>query len=131
MKKYSDKVEPIKAQVVGQNGSSLEKGYPTIAREFSDIALGNLIADGMKAVMNSDFALMNGGGVREQLDAGEVTFGDLFAIQPFGNVLNKAKLSGEDLVTVLNEQITIKALIIIFQGLNTHIRMTILIKPGK
>ena len=110
MKKYTEKVEPIKAEVVGQSLSTLEKGYPTVDNEFGDFALGNLIADGMKAAMNTDFAMMNGGGVRAPLEAGEVTFGDLFAIQPFGNVLNKVKLSGADLETVLNNQITDRGL---------------------
>jgi 2',3'-cyclic-nucleotide 2'-phosphodiesterase / 3'-nucleotidase / 5'-nucleotidase len=105
MKKYEDLAAPIKAQVVGESSTTLLKGYP-FNGEFGDLALGNLIADGMKAAMNADFALMNGGGVRAQLDAGEVTFGDLFSIQPFGNVLNKVKLSGADLETVLNNQIT-------------------------
>ena len=110
LKKYSDRVEPIKAEIVGQNAVSLEKGYPSTAGEFGDNGLGNLIADGMKAAMDSDFALMNGGGVRSPLDAGDVTFGDLFAIQPFGNTLNKVKLSGSDLEVILNEQITTRGL---------------------
>ncbi|MEH7386486.1 bifunctional 2',3'-cyclic-nucleotide 2'-phosphodiesterase/3'-nucleotidase [Bacillus sp. JJ1521] len=110
MKKYAEKAEPIKAQVVGQSLSTLEKNYPTVANEFGDFALGNLIADGMKAAMNTDFAMMNGGGVRSPLETGEVTFGDLFAIQPFGNVLNKVTLSGADLETVLNNQITDRGL---------------------
>ncbi len=110
MKKYADKVAPIKAEVVGKLASTLEKGYPTITKENGDIPLGNLIADGMKAAMNSDFALMNGGGVRSPLEAGDVTFGDLFAVQPFGNVLNKVNLSGEDLELILNEQITSRGL---------------------
>jgi 2',3'-cyclic-nucleotide 2'-phosphodiesterase/3'-nucleotidase/5'-nucleotidase len=105
MKKYEDLVAPIKAEVVGSSSTTLVKGYPS-SGEFGDLALGNLIADGMKASMNTDFALMNGGGVRAQLDAGEVTFGDLFSIQPFGNVLNKVKLSGADLEIVLNNQIS-------------------------
>lgn len=110
MDKYELKVEPIKAQVVGESLSTLEKGYPTVTREFGDLALGNLIADGMKVAMDSDFALMNGGGVRSPLESGEVTFGDLFAIQPFGNVLNKVMLSGADLREVLDEQITARGL---------------------
>ncbi|MFC3884573.1 bifunctional 2',3'-cyclic-nucleotide 2'-phosphodiesterase/3'-nucleotidase [Bacillus songklensis] len=109
MKKYEDKIAPIKAEVVGESSAALSKDYPNIG-ESGDKALGNLIADGMKAAMNADFALMNGGGVRAQLDAGEVTFGDLFSIQPFGNVLNKVKLSGADLETVLNNQITDRGL---------------------
>ncbi|MBS4211646.1 bifunctional 2',3'-cyclic-nucleotide 2'-phosphodiesterase/3'-nucleotidase [Neobacillus rhizophilus] len=104
MQKYEEKIAPIKAEVVGESKTILDKAYPSAVT--GDFALGNLIADGMKAEMNADFALMNGGGVRANLDAGTVTFGDLFTIQPFGNVLNKVKLSGSDLETVLNNQIT-------------------------
>ncbi|WP_396653848.1 bifunctional 2',3'-cyclic-nucleotide 2'-phosphodiesterase/3'-nucleotidase [Metabacillus litoralis] len=110
MKKYKEKVEPIKAQVVGQSVSTLEKGYPSVTNEFGDNGLGNLIADGMKDAMGADFALMNGGGVRSPLEAGEITYGDLFAVQPFGNVLNKATLSGADLRVILDEQITERGL---------------------
>ena len=110
MDKYTALVEPIKAQVVGQSAETLIKGYPTIAQTNSDLALGNLIADGMRVAMDADFAMMNGGGVRSPLEAGEVTFGDLFAIQPFGNVLNKATLSGADIAVVLDEQITARGL---------------------
>ncbi|MBM7662345.1 2',3'-cyclic-nucleotide 2'-phosphodiesterase/3'-nucleotidase/5'-nucleotidase [Bacillus mesophilus] len=110
MEKYAAKVEPIKAQVVGGSVTTLAKGYPTTASEFGDFGLGNLIADGMKYAMNADFALMNGGGVRSPLDAGEVTYGDLFAVQPFGNTLNKVNLSGADLRIILDEQITAKGL---------------------
>ncbi len=110
IEKYKEKVEPIKAQVVGQSLTTLEKGYPTVASQNSDLPLGNLIADGMKEAMDSDFALMNGGGVRSPLEAGEVTYGDLFAIQPFGNVLNKVNLSGADLRVILDEQITTRGL---------------------
>lgn len=108
--KYTALVEPIKAEVIGQSAETLIKGYPTIAKTNSDLALGNLIADGMRVAMDADFAMMNGGGVRSPLEAGEVTFGDLFAIQPFGNVLNKATLSGADIAVVLNEQITARGL---------------------
>ncbi|WP_083496837.1 5'-nucleotidase C-terminal domain-containing protein [Brevibacillus choshinensis] len=110
MKKYEDLIAPIKAEVVGVSSAALPKGYPSATEEQGDNALGNLIADGMKKTMDADFALMNGGGVRTDLPAGNVTFGDLFAIQPFGNVLNKVKLSGADLETVLNNQITDRGL---------------------
>ncbi|WP_246940923.1 bifunctional 2',3'-cyclic-nucleotide 2'-phosphodiesterase/3'-nucleotidase [Bacillus pinisoli] len=110
MAKYAAKVEPIKAAVVGESLYTLEKSYPTVTREFGDFGLGNLIADGMRAAMNADFALMNGGGVRAPMEAGEVTFGDVFAVQPFGNVLNKISLSGQDLYEIMNLQISAKGL---------------------
>jgi 2',3'-cyclic-nucleotide 2'-phosphodiesterase / 3'-nucleotidase / 5'-nucleotidase len=118
MDKYEAKVEPIKAELVGKSLTTLEKGYPTVKTEFGDLALGNLIADGMKVAMDSDFALMNGGGVRSPLEAGEVTFGDLFAVQPFGNVLNKVMLSGADLRVILDEQITARGLDYHISGFN-------------
>jgi 2',3'-cyclic-nucleotide 2'-phosphodiesterase / 3'-nucleotidase / 5'-nucleotidase len=110
MKKYTDLIAPIKAEVVGESAAELVKSYPSATVQFGDLPLGNLIADGMKKAMNADFALMNGGGVRANLPAGTVTFSDLFAIQPFGNVLNKVTLSGADLETVLNNQITDRGL---------------------
>ncbi|PEL13441.1 bifunctional 2',3'-cyclic-nucleotide 2'-phosphodiesterase/3'-nucleotidase [Bacillus sp. AFS017336] len=109
MKKYEDLIAPIKAEIVGDSMQNLPKGYPS-SDNYGDLALGNLIADGMKVAMNADFAMMNGGGVRAPLNAGQVTFGDLFSIQPFGNVLNKVMLSGQDIETVLNNQITDKGL---------------------
>lgn len=131
MKKYEDKVAPMKAEVVGNSLTSLTKGYPSAFDEIGDNGLGNLIADGMKAAMNSDFALMNGGGVRANLDAGEVTFGDLFAIQPFGNVLNKVNLSGADMVTVLNNQITDRGLDFHIAGFKYTFTFDSVSKTGK
>ncbi|WP_226669743.1 bifunctional 2',3'-cyclic-nucleotide 2'-phosphodiesterase/3'-nucleotidase [Metabacillus litoralis] len=131
MKKYIEKVEPIKAQVVGQSVSTLEKGYPTIATEYGDLGLGNLIADGMKKAMDADFALMNGGGVRAPLEAGEITFGDLFAVQPFGNVLNKATLSGDDLRMILDEQISARGLDYHISGFNYTYTFDDQTKTGK
>ncbi|MFF2449125.1 bifunctional 2',3'-cyclic-nucleotide 2'-phosphodiesterase/3'-nucleotidase [Neobacillus sp. NPDC058068] len=110
MNKYENLVAPLKAEIMGESATSLNKEYPSAASEFGDTGLGNLIADGMKAAMNADFALMNGGGVRADIAAGNVTFGDLFSIQPFANILNKVNLSGADLRDVLNNQITERGL---------------------
>lgn len=131
MDKYEEKAEPIKAQVVGQSLTTLEKGYPTVAKEFGDLGLGNLIADGMVAVMDADFAMMNGGGVRSPLEAGEVSYGDLFAIQPFGNVLNKVKLSGADIRVILDEQITARGLDYHIAGFKYTYRYDDATKTGK
>ena len=71
MQKYRDKVASIKAEEVWESKITLDKGY--LSASTGDSALGNLIADRMKAKMDSDFALMNGGGVRANLNAGKVT----------------------------------------------------------
>ncbi|WP_052737605.1 5'-nucleotidase C-terminal domain-containing protein [Bacillus sp. SA1-12] len=100
---YLDAVGPKLNEVVGEAGSEMTGGY-TQKGLIGDNALGNLIADGMAAAMDSDFALMNGGGIRDDLNAGDITWNELFNIQPFGNTLVKLEISGADLRAILNSQ---------------------------
>jgi 2',3'-cyclic-nucleotide 2'-phosphodiesterase (5'-nucleotidase family) len=61
------------------------------------VALGNLIADAMRVEGKGDVGIMNNGGIRAPLRAGTATYGDLFEIQPFGNVLYRVTIGGRDL----------------------------------
>lgn len=47
---------------------------------------------------------MNPGGIRADLPAGSVTFGELFTIQPFGNSLVQMILTGQQIYDLLNQQ---------------------------
>jgi 5'-nucleotidase len=67
-------------------------------------ALGDLIADAQRSVMSTDFAFMNPGGVRANLDSGTVTWGELYTIQPFGNYCVSMGLTGRQIYDVLNAQ---------------------------
>jgi 5'-nucleotidase len=67
-------------------------------------SLGNLIADAQRSVPGAQFAFMNPGGIRADLDAGEVTWGELFTIQPFGNDLVGLDLTGAQIKTLLEQQ---------------------------
>ncbi|MGD6875645.1 5'-nucleotidase C-terminal domain-containing protein [Bacillus infantis] len=102
--KYAELVKPIKEEVVNATDTEMTGKYPSRGA-VGDHGIGNMIADGMKAAMDADFAMMNGGGVRSAIDAGPITVGDLFAVQPFGNVLNKVSLTGAEIEEVLNRQI--------------------------
>lgn len=81
----------------------------------NEAALGNLIADSMRAADfgdgagAADFAFMNPGGIRADLPKGPVTFGDLAKIQPFGNTLVKLTLTGAQIKTLLEQQWNEKA----------------------
>ena len=59
--------------------------------------LGNLIADAQRAAGKGDVAVMNTGGVRAAIDTGMATYGSLFEVQPFGNVLTRVTVRGRDL----------------------------------
>jgi 5'-nucleotidase len=67
-------------------------------------ALGNLIADAQRDVMKTDFSFMNPGGIRSNQPAGDITYGSLFTIQPFGNIMIKAEMTGDQVYRLLEQQ---------------------------
>jgi len=59
-----------------------------------DRRLGQLITDSERWTAGADFGLYNPGGVRAELPAGPITYGDLHRVLPFGNILVRVSLSG-------------------------------------
>ena len=93
-------VAPLVNRVVGTAQANITRTQTSAGES----ALGNLIADSQRAAMNTDFAFMNPGGIRADLNAGPVTWGELFTIQPFGNSLVKMELTGQQIYDLLNQQ---------------------------
>ena len=88
-------------------GRQIGSAAGTIRREQSpsgESALGDLIADAQRAAAGTDFAFMNGGGMRGDLEAGPITFGALYAVQPFGNTVLRLTLTGEQILRLLEQQ---------------------------
>jgi 2',3'-cyclic-nucleotide 2'-phosphodiesterase/3'-nucleotidase/5'-nucleotidase len=94
--------DPATAQLVhravGRVASIVDRPVAMIAagyiRSGTEYPLGNLIADAMRAEGKGDVAVMNNGGIRANLAAGPATYGSLFEIQPFGNVLYRLTVTG-------------------------------------
>ncbi len=63
--------------------------------------LGDLCADAYRAVGESDVAFVNGGGIRADIAAGEITYEDIINVHPFGNELCVAEVSGRELLDAL------------------------------
>ncbi len=100
VKGYQDKVAPLIGRVVGTSAAEITN----TPNEAGESALGNLIADAQRSVNGTQMAFMNPGGIRAPLDAGPVTYGELFSIQPFANDLVKTTLTGDQIYTLLNQQ---------------------------
>lgn len=94
------KVAPIISREVGQSAGTITRSE----NAAGESALGNFIADAQRWKMNTDFSFMNPGGIRADMPAGKVTWGDLFTIQPFNNDLVSMKLTGEQVKKALNQQ---------------------------
>ncbi|TDR31658.1 bifunctional UDP-sugar hydrolase/5'-nucleotidase UshA [Hydromonas duriensis] len=64
--------------------------------------LGVMVAASMMQKVKADFAVMNSGGVRDSIQAGKITYKDVLKVQPFGNTLGYAQLSGKEVQDYLN-----------------------------
>jgi len=97
---YQEDIKPVVSQVVGSTSAPITNA----ANASGESALGNLIADGMRAVTHTQLGFMNSGGIRNPLPEGTITWGDLFKVQPFGNDLVKMTVTGDQIRTLLNQQ---------------------------
>jgi 5'-nucleotidase len=83
---------------------------PRAEGEMAEQVLGNLIADAQLAATASagaQIGFMNAGGIRAAITPrpdGTVTFGDIYAAQPFGNTLVVKQMTGRQLRAVLEQQ---------------------------
>ncbi len=98
-------------RIVGQIAASLRRS----ANAAGESVMGDIIADAQLATTRAPgfgeavAAFMNPGGIRADLgfvSPGTVKFGDLFAVQPFGNSLVTMTLTGAQIDTLLEQQFT-------------------------
>ena len=63
--------------------------------------LGDFCADAYRFVSGADIALVNGGGIRADIPAGEITYEDILSVHPYGNTLCVAKATGQEILDAL------------------------------
>jgi 5'-nucleotidase/UDP-sugar diphosphatase len=63
--------------------------------------LGMLIGQAMIEKTRADFAVVNSGGIRDSLPAGNLTYKDVLQVQPFGNTLCTLTLTGREVLDFL------------------------------
>lgn len=107
---YDNLAAVPKARVIGKITAAISRA----GNSAGESALGDVIADAQldatndAGTGNAVVALMNPGGIRSDLPfnapTGNVTYGDAFTVQPFGNSLVTMTLTGAQLKTVLETQ---------------------------
>lgn len=106
---YDKLARPLAERVVGSLTDTLSRSEgPT-----GESALGRVVADAQLAATRAaeaggaQFAVTNTGGIRTDIRKrgdGVVTFGDIFAAQPFGNNLVTGTITGAQIKTMLEQQ---------------------------
>ncbi len=93
---YLDKVAAKRKEPTGiRTAAAFHRSYE---RESE---LGDLLTDGFRASMNADVAFINSGGIRGDLRAGDLVYGDIFEMCPFDNYGATVELTGAQIEDVL------------------------------
>lgn len=64
--------------------------------------LGRLLADAQRTKVNADIGVMNSGGVRASIQAGNISYRDVLTVQPFGNMVTLSTMTGAEVTEYLN-----------------------------
>jgi 5'-nucleotidase len=114
---YDEQVTAIENRVVGTAAADVTRD-PAPAGEIllgeqlnGESALGDLIADAQRAYADADIAFMNPGGIRQNIQAGEVTYGELFSVQPFDNQVVRMELTGDQIYHILEQQFEVNRIL--------------------
>lgn len=108
---YDSKTAQLENRIIGSVTAPLTRQRSP----SGEMVLGEVIADAQLAAAartdmgGAQIAFMNNGGVRADIlkrDDGTVTFGDLFAVQPFGNRLLTLTLTGAQIKRLLEQQLS-------------------------
>ena len=96
--------EALLGQVIGKTENALTTKTPdgsARAIRTSETNLGDFCADAYRKVMNADVALINGGGIRADIAAGNITRNDLITVFPFGNMGCVISATGQQILDAL------------------------------
>ncbi|MGF1690273.1 bifunctional UDP-sugar hydrolase/5'-nucleotidase UshA [Photobacterium kagoshimensis] len=91
--------EQLNVKIAESNGKL--EGDRNVVR-FKQTNLGRLIAASHMQRAKADFAVMNSGGVRDSIAAGDITYKDVLTVQPFGNIVTYTDMSGAEVLDYLN-----------------------------
>ena len=101
----AEPIAELTAQRVGDSAIELTGADPRLCR-IEECLLGNLINDALLWETGAQIAFSNGGGIRANIDAGEVTVGEVLNVLPFGNLVSTLELTGADVWEVLENSVS-------------------------
>lgn len=87
------------SEIIGSSDVHLDGERANVRTGESN--LGNLITDAVRDFTGADVAFMNGGGIRDSIEAGDITLGDVMTVLPFINLVETVNIPGSVLLEAL------------------------------
>jgi 5'-nucleotidase len=122
VKKYKDQLSAKLDVKIGQVSGVFPRGGSPAVERSGETPMGNYMADLLRAKYKTDFAIQNGGGIRDTFPAKnyipantalvrtgtgalDVTLGDAFTVFPFGNQVATTIVTGANLWKALENSV--------------------------
>lgn len=93
------------SQAIGYTKNAYPYSWEDVRIAQQDI--GKLVTESYMEFTGADVAFENAGGIRAGLDAGDITYQDVISISPYGNVVVTKKLTGKEIIDILNQSLAI------------------------
>ena len=96
--------EDVLGQVVASTDVSLTTVDPVTGERIIrnlETNLGDLCADAYRTILEADVGLVNGGGIRADIPAGDVTYGQIINVHPYSNQATSVRATGQQLLDAL------------------------------
>ena len=98
--KFSDVLQ----EVVAKSSVTLTTLDPTTHKRAirnSETNLGDFCADAYRSIVGADIAFANGGGIRADIEEGDITYEEIINVHPFGNEICMIETTGQDILDAL------------------------------
>jgi 2',3'-cyclic-nucleotide 2'-phosphodiesterase (5'-nucleotidase family) len=118
-------VERYKSDAAAQMGPPLVTLSRRIYRAYNaESPLGNVVADAMREAMRADVGLQNAGGLRADLPDEPITRGHILQVLPFVNTVEMHRLTGAQLLQVLEQSLTLERGMLQVSGLRVDYELS-------
>ena len=109
VKAVTDSVKALMQTVTERRIANLPYPMPVKEKDQSwcvrrrETGIGNLVADAFRTEMDAEIGIVNGGGLRNDLPAGTLNYGDIVSVQPFDNHMCLIGVTGSQLMAMLTK----------------------------
>jgi 5'-nucleotidase/UDP-sugar diphosphatase len=99
---YQQQGQDLLDVIISKTDAKLEGDRDVVRSEQTN--LGHLLGEAYRTyeLVNADFGVMNSGGVRDSIAAGDIAYRDVLTVQPFGNFVTKATMTGAEVKAYLD-----------------------------
>lgn len=99
---YQQQGQELLDVIISKTDAKLEGDRDVVRAEQTN--LGHLLGHAYRTydLVDADFGVMNSGGVRDSIAAGDIAYRDVLTVQPFGNFVTKATMTGAEVKAYLD-----------------------------